>query len=74
MWSFNRDGEADEALKADFQAGLGIAEADRRAKRRGLVEHAHPQEGVDALAGAFEGTAPLEGVVEKGGRGPVRPG
>jgi hypothetical protein len=63
MWSFNRDGEADEALKADFQRGLGIEEADRRAKRAGLVEHARPQEGVDAMADRFSGTTPLPGVV-----------
>jgi hypothetical protein len=64
MWSFNRDGEADEALKADFQAGLGIEEAGRREKRAGLAEHAHPQEGVDAMAGEFTGTTPLPGVVD----------
>src|SRR3954447_10429272 len=37
MWSFNRDGEADEPLKQDFQRALGIDESDRRAKRSGLV-------------------------------------
>jgi hypothetical protein len=66
MWSFNRDGEADEALKADFQAGLGFEEADRRARRAGLAEHARPQEGVDAMAADFNGTTPLAGVVDRG--------
>jgi Protein of unknown function (DUF1264) len=68
MWSFNRDGEADAALKADFQAGMGIEEAGRREKRAGLAEHAHPQEGVDAMAGAFTGTTPVRGVVDKSAR------
>jgi uncharacterized protein DUF1264 len=68
MWSFNRDGESDEALKADFQAGIGIEEMERRAKREGLTEHAHPQEGVDAMAGEFAGTTPLRGVVDKADR------
>jgi hypothetical protein len=32
------------------------------------VERAHPQHGVDALAGAFDGpTAPLPGVTDAGG-------
>jgi Protein of unknown function (DUF1264) len=64
MWSFNRDGEADESLKQDFQRALGIDEAERRAKRADLGAQAHPQHGVDAMAGEFGATTPLPGVVD----------
>jgi hypothetical protein len=64
MWSFNRDGEADERLKADFQRGLGVDELDKRAQRQGFVDLAHPQRGVDAMAGEFSGTSPVPGVRE----------
>jgi len=66
MWSFNRDGEADERLKADFQAALGIDEASKREQRRGFTSLAHPQRGVDAMAGEFASTTPLPGVVDAG--------
>jgi hypothetical protein len=62
MWSFNRDGEADERLKTDFQQAMNIDEADKRAQRRGFTELARPQHGVDTMAGEFTGTTPLEGV------------
>jgi hypothetical protein len=65
MWSFNRDGEADEALKQDFGQALGVDEPQRREKRAKLVEKAHPQRGVDAMAGEFTGTTPIEGIVER---------
>lgn len=67
MWSFNRDGEADEALKQSFQTGLGFSEIDKRERRRDLVERAHPQHGVDAMAAEFDGTRPLPGVVDADG-------
>jgi hypothetical protein len=66
MWSFNRDGEADESLRRDFQRHMDVDEGERRAKRQGLTERAHPQRGVDAMAGEFEGTTPLPGVVDAG--------
>src|SRR3954449_10186044 len=53
MWSFNRDGEADERLKADFEAAMGVDEAANRERRRSLRERAHPQLGEDAMAGEF---------------------
>lgn len=65
MWSFNRDGEADEALKADFSQAMGVDEPERREKRAKLVEKAHPQRGVDAMADEFTDTTPIEGVVER---------
>ena len=64
MWSFNRDGEADERLKADFQRGLNVDEAAKREQRQGFVELAHGQRGVDAMAGEFGATSPIPGVRE----------
>jgi hypothetical protein len=69
MWSFNRDGESDEALKQDLQTHMHIDEAGNRARRRGLTDLAHPQHGVDAMAGCFPGARPLPGVVDAGGDG-----
>jgi hypothetical protein len=66
MWSFNRDGEADVRLKHDFEQAMGVEESDKRAQRRPFTELAHPQRGVDALAGRFSGTTPLPGVVDAG--------
>jgi hypothetical protein len=67
MWSFNRDGEADERLKRDFQQTMGIDEADKRAQRQAFVALAHPQRGVDAMASEFSGTTRVPGVVDAGG-------
>jgi hypothetical protein len=64
MWSFNRDGEADERLKSNFQHHMGIDEADKRAQRQQFVGLAHPQRGVDEMADEFSGTAPIPGVVD----------
>lgn len=70
MWSFNRDGESDEALKDDLQTHMKIDEAENRARRRSLADLAHPQHGVDAMAGCFPGATPLHGVVDSGAAGP----
>jgi hypothetical protein len=64
MWSFNRDGEADEALKQDLQSHMGIDERERRERRRPFTDLAHPQHGVDAMAASFPGATPLAGVVD----------
>jgi hypothetical protein len=64
MWSFNRDGEANEALKAELQSAMGVDEAEKRAQRESLTALARPQRGVDAMAGEFDGARPLRGVVE----------
>lgn len=53
MWSFNRDGEADERLKTDVMTGMDIDEMWQREQRRDLAAHAHPQHGVNTLKGAF---------------------
>jgi hypothetical protein len=67
MWSFNRDGEADEGLKADFQQAMRFDEADKRGRREGFASLAHPQHGVDALRPAFAGGVPLPGVTDADG-------
>jgi hypothetical protein len=64
MWSFNRDGEADESLKQNFNRNMKVDEADKRNQRAGFVDLAHPQHGVDAMAAQFEVTEPLRGVVD----------
>jgi hypothetical protein len=64
MWSFNRDGEADERLKSDFQSHMKIDEAKNRRRRSPLVERARPQRGVDLLTDAFPAARPLQGVVD----------
>ena len=58
MWSFNRDGEADESLKQNMLDALGLDEAAQRADRQDLLELAHPQHGVDALKGSFPNASP----------------
>src|SRR4051812_26399108 len=66
MWSFNRDGEADEALRQDFQRAMGHDETDKRGYRQRLVDRAHPQRGVDVMRGEFSGTSPIAGVTDRG--------
>lgn len=67
MWSFNRDGEADEAMKRDRDEAMGLDPAARRAARRSLLPEAHPQYGVDAMKDQFPGSVPIEGVVDADG-------
>ena len=64
MWSFNRDGEADERLKRDFQRQWASTRPAKRAQRRPLTELAHPQHGVDAMKDEFTDTRPLRGVAD----------
>lgn len=63
MWSFNRDGEADESLHDNRDKALRLDTSGNREQRQELVELAHPQEGVDALREEFTGTTPVPGVV-----------
>jgi hypothetical protein len=53
MWSFNRFGELNEAMKADRNQEFGIDEEKKRRERADLAPAAHPQKGVDALKDAF---------------------
>ena len=64
MWSFNRDGEADEELKANLEQHMGIDETGNRRRREGFVKLAQPQYGVDEMAAEFTGTTPIPGVVD----------
>ncbi|WP_106180506.1 OBAP family protein [Prauserella shujinwangii] len=64
MWSFNRDGEADEALLRDRDETMELDTARRRARRAGLASRAHPQHGVDALRDRFPGSTPVPGVAD----------
>jgi Protein of unknown function (DUF1264) len=66
MWSFNRDGEADERLKQNLEQHMGIDEAAKREQRRSFTELARPQHGVDLLADAFPNSTPMPGVVDAG--------
>ncbi|TFV61235.1 DUF1264 domain-containing protein [Geodermatophilus sp. DF01-2] len=64
MWSFNREGECDEALKRDRDETMGLDTARKREQRQFLVDRAHPQVGVDAMRNQFSGTVPVPGVVD----------
>ena len=64
-WSFNRFGEAREALIEERDRRMGIASEELRKARQDLVPLAHPQSGVDVLRGKFPGpTRPIPGVVD----------
>ena len=65
-WSFNRDGELRPELLARRDQKLEIDTAEKRRERQELAKLARPQQGVDALAGAFPGARPIPGVVEAG--------
>ncbi|MEV5689676.1 OBAP family protein [Micromonospora globbae] len=65
MWSFNRDGQCDPALEQHRNEAMGIDRTARRADRSGLVDRAHPQDGVALLDRAFPEATPLPGVVDR---------
>ena len=69
MWSFNRDGEAEERLRHSLHAAMDVDEAGNRERRRGFTELAHPQHGVDAMRDDFDGARPIPGVVDVGSVG-----
>jgi len=65
MWSFNREGEAEESLKRNRDEHFGIDVPLRRERRqRALLRSARPQQGVDDMRDDFSGTAPVPGVVD----------
>jgi hypothetical protein len=65
MWSFNREGECDEALAADRDEAMSLDTAAKSADRQDLVPLAHPQHGVDAMAADFTApTRPVPGVTD----------
>ena len=52
-WSFNADGEARPGLAEERDRRMGIDSGEKRRDRADLSGLARPQEGVDALKGAF---------------------
>lgn len=69
MWSFNREGECDPALAADRNAVFGVDTGAKAGRRSDLVALAHPQYGVDDMAGQFADGRPVEGVTDVGADG-----
>ncbi|WP_344279907.1 OBAP family protein [Actinomadura napierensis] len=68
MWSFNREGECDEALKRDRDETMRLDTAKKSRERQEFVPLAHPQCGVDAMRDQFSGTTPIPGVTDVDGR------
>ena len=68
MWSFNRDGEADPRMERSRDEAFGVSTLERRQRRLGLAHRMRPQEGVDAMAGAFGEPVPTPppGVLDTG--------
>lgn len=53
MWSFNRYGELNEAMKSDRNAFFSVDEEKKKREWADMAAAAQPQRGVDALKGAF---------------------
>lgn len=64
MWSFNREGECDETLKADRNRAMDIDTDAKSRDRQSFLPLTHPQYGVDAMKDQFSGTTPISGVVD----------
>lgn len=62
MWSFNREGECDEALKRDRNEAMGVDANRKRADRRAFLDLARPQHGVDDMRDDFPQSVPIPGV------------
>jgi hypothetical protein len=64
MWSFNREGECNEALKRDRDKAMGLDTEAKRADRQSFLGLARPQYGVDAMKNDFTETTPIPGVLD----------
>lgn len=64
MWSFNRDGECDEAMKRERDEAMGLDTDGKRSDRQSFLELAKPQWGVDDMKDDFPGATPIPGVVD----------
>lgn len=53
MWSFNRDAEADEALRQNRNQAMQIDVERKRRDQQDMIDLAHPQKGVNTLRDAF---------------------
>jgi hypothetical protein len=69
MWSFNREGECDQALIDNRTAAMGFDVERKRKERQSFLSIARPQRGVDAMAARFDGTTPIPGVVDIASKG-----
>lgn len=67
-WSFNADGEARPGLITARDRSMDVDTEETRRERQELVDRAHPQQGVDALARASPERQKPPGVVAKVGR------
>ena len=66
MWSFNRFGEVDEAMRQDRNQVMSVDDEEARRHRQDLAPQAHPQRGVDTLREAFpDADGRPEGVVDR---------
>jgi hypothetical protein len=66
QWSFNKDGEAVQAMVSARDERFDFNTAEERKDRQDLVGLAKPQGGVDAMASLFPGAKPVNGVVDNG--------
>ena len=66
MWSFNRDGECDEAMHAERDQAMELDTAATKADRQALLPLARPQYGVDDMKEDFPGATSVPGVVDTG--------
>jgi hypothetical protein len=64
-WSFNADGEAAQGLVETMAGELKMDVPAKREARADLSSLAHPQEGVDVLAGRLKRTGQPRGVTDK---------
>jgi hypothetical protein len=65
-WSFNKDGEASQAMVAERDRRFNFNSAEERQDRQDLVALAQPQGGVDAMAAHFPSARPIPGVRDNG--------
>jgi hypothetical protein len=62
-WSFNHDGETNPKLVEKRDSTMKIDTSDKRKNRQDLIPAAHPQSGVEDLAGKFgSAVRPITGV------------
>jgi hypothetical protein len=64
MWSFNREGECDPALREDRNRTMGVDPEHKKVHRSRLLARARPQHGADAMKDDFVATTPVPGVVD----------
>lgn len=73
MWSFNREGECDEAPKTDRNTVMGIDTAKKSRERQSFLSLVYRQHGVDAMKDDVPDSTPIPGVVDVRPRTARRP-